>query len=209
MIVIRANHDIQTSYLYQYSDELIKEAERKGFRVARMEGPDISEAVLRSRIRKRKPRFIFFNGHGSRTALFDNRGKTFINTSSADVFADTVTYTIACSCLDGLGTAAIKNDCNAFIGYKKPFWIARNHKYESRPLEDNVAKPIIECSNVVVRSLIKGNSVTDAIRKSQEKAADNILKLIYSGEPLASASLQALVTNDGALEFKGDGSAKI
>lgn len=32
MIVIRTNHDISTSYLFAFSEELIKEAEIKGFK---------------------------------------------------------------------------------------------------------------------------------------------------------------------------------
>lgn len=209
MIVLRTKHDIQTTYLYYYSEELIEEAKNKGFKVAKIEGDEISEATLRSRIKNRKPKFIFFNGHGSNTALFDNKKKEFINTESADVFKDTVTYTIACSCLEGLGTSAVNRGCNAFVGYKKPFWIARDHKFESRPLKDKVAKPIIECSNIVVKSLIKGNTVNESIKRSHEKAVENILNLIYSKEPLAPASLQALVANDSALDFKGEDSAEI
>ena len=209
MIVIRANHDISTPYLFAFSEELIREAEEKGFKIAKIEGNEISEETLRSRIKHRKPKFIFFNGHGSDTSIFDNQGQEFINIPSADVFKETVSYTIACNCLINLGSAAIKKGCYAFIGYKKPFWIARDHKFESTPLRDRIAKPIIECSNVIVKSLIKGNTVEESIKKSHEKAVDNILKLIYSKEPLAPASLQALVSNDEALSFKGDASAKI
>lgn len=209
MIVIRANHDISTSYLFTFSEELIREAEMKGFKVAKIEDDEISEAILRSRIKNQKPKFIFFSGHGNDTSLFDNQKKEFLNTHSADVFKETVTYAIACSCLVRLGQSAIDKGCYAFIGYKKPFWIARDHKYESTPLKDRVAKPIIECSNVIVNSLIKGNTVEESVKKSHEKALDNILKLIYSKEPLAPASLQALVSNDEALSFKGEASAEI
>jgi hypothetical protein len=209
MIAIRANNDIATSYLFAFSEEPIKEAETEGFKIARIEGNEISEATLRSRIKNRKPKFIFFSGHGSDTSLFDSHKKEFINIDSANVFKETVTYTIACSCLVKLGSAAIDNGCYAFIGYKKPFWIARDHKYESTPLKDRIAKPIIECSNVILKSLIKGNNVEESIKKSHEKATDEILKLIYSKEPLAPASLQALVYNDEALSFKGEASAKI
>ena len=76
-------------------------------------------------------------------------------------------------------------------------------------MEDEIAKTIIECSNAVVKSLIKGQTVTESMRRSHEKAADNILKLVYSKEHLAQVSLQALVVNDEALGFKGDGSATI
>lgn len=209
MIVIRTNHDIPTSYLYAYSEELIEEAKNKGFKVVKIERDEISEKTLRNRIKNRKPKFIFFNGHGNTNSLFNNHGNKFISIESADVFKETVTYTIACNCLEGLGSAAIDESCLTFIGYKKPYWIARDHKYEATPLKDKIAKPIIECSNVIVKSLIKGNTVEDSIRKSHEKAADNIIRLIYSKELLAPASLQALVANDTSLSFKGECSAKI
>jgi len=209
MIAIRANHDVPTSYLFAYSGKVIEEAEKRGFKAAKIEDDKISDAVLRSRIKSRQPKLIFFSGHGSETSLFDNQRKEFINTHSADVFKETVTYAIACNCLVKLGPAAVDKGCCAFIGYEKPFWIARDHKFESTPLKDNVARPILECSNIIVKSLIKGNNVEESVRKSHEKAADNILKLIYSKEPLASASLQALVYNDDALSFKGESSARI
>lgn len=209
MIVIRSRYDISTSYLFAFSEELIKEAEARGFKVAKIEDEDISEITLRSRIKNRKPKFILFNGHGSETAIFDSQGQEFINANSADVFKETVAYTIACNCLVKLGLAAIEKGCHSFIGYKKPFWIARDHKFESTPLKDKIALPIIECSNIIIKSLIKGNTVEESVNKSHEKAVDNILKLIYSKEPLAPASLQALVSNDEALSFHGNGSAKI
>ncbi len=207
--MIRANHDISTFYLYCYSEELIKDAKNRGFNVAKIEGGEISELVIRSRIKNRKPKFIFFSGHGDDNSIFDNKGNIFISTNSADVFKGTITYTIACSCLNRLGFNAIKKGCHAFIGYNKPFWIARDQNYASRPLDDETARPIIECSNMVVKSLLKGNNVEESIRKSHEKAEDNIRKLIFSKEPLASAALYSLINNDEALSFEGEGSAKI
>ena len=38
MMIIRTNHDIQTNYLYSWSEELIKKAEKKGFDVVKIEG---------------------------------------------------------------------------------------------------------------------------------------------------------------------------
>lgn len=86
MIVIRTNHDIQTNYLYKYTNELIIEAEKKEFKVVKIEGESITEKTVRSRIKKRFPKFIFFNGHRDSTSLFDNKKKPFINTNSSDIF---------------------------------------------------------------------------------------------------------------------------
>lgn len=210
MIIIRTNHhDIATSYLYYYTESLIKEAEQRGFNVIEMEQEKITEDIIRKRIKNKMPTFIFFNGHGSSTCFYDNEGNEFININSADVFKTTVTYARSCNCLNKLGKEAVKKGCYAFIGYKKPFWIARSHKHECQPLKDNIAEPILESSNTVVKQLLKGHSVDEAVKKSHETAEDYILKLIYSKEPLASASLQALVSNDGALDYEGEASARI
>ena len=208
MMIIRTDHDTQTNYLYVYSNELIEEAEKR-FKVVKIEGKDVSEKVIRSRIKNRKPRFIFFNGHGSKTCLFDNNKKPFINVDSSDIFNGTVTFARACDCLEELGKNAVKKGCKSFIGYRKKFWIVRHHKYECRPLEDDVAKPILECSNIIVKELIKSRAVDEAIKKSHEKSVDYILKLVYSKEPLAVASLQAIVANDSVLDFEGSSSATI
>ena len=72
-----------------------------------------------------------------------------------------------------------------------------------------IARPIMECSNIIVKSLLKGNTVEESVTKSHKNAKESILKLIHSKEPLAPASLHALVYNDEALSFEGESSSKI
>jgi len=208
-MIIRTNHDTQTSYLYHWSNQIIELAEKRNLNVVKIEGKDINEVVIRKRIKNKRPKFIFFNGHGNTISLFNNDKKPFLDIKSSDIFRKTITFARACDCLKELGKTAVEKGSKAFIGYKKKFWIARNHKYECRPLKDDTARPILECSNVVAEELIKGKTVEEAVKRSHEKSVDYILKLIYSNEPLAIASLQALVANDSALDFKGIPSATI
>ncbi len=209
MLIIRVNCDIITSYLYYYAKELIKEAENKGIKVTKLEGDRINEVNLRGMIKKVKPKFIFFNGHGDENSLFSDKEKKLVDINSKELLKNTITYAIACSSLKGLGLASVNGGCKAFIGYNKNFWLARNHSYESNPLKDDVARPVIECSNIVVKSLLKGNTVKETIKRSHEKSTDYILKLIYSNDPLASATLSALTQNDSSLDYYGEDSAKI
>ncbi|MFH1071831.1 MAG: hypothetical protein V1743_00200, partial [Nanoarchaeota archaeon] len=180
MIVIRTNHDPQTSYLYEWTAPLIAEAEQRGFKVNRIEGKDITLKRILSVLKSRKVRFIFFNGHGTDDSLYDNGQQPFIDASSASAFKDAVAFTRSCDSLKTLGGAAVSAGCPAFIGYKKKFWIAHSHKRECQPLKDDVARPIIECSNVVVHELLKGRTVEDAVKRSQEKSAEQIIRLIWS-----------------------------
>lgn len=209
MIIVRTNHDTPTFYLFKWSDVIIEEAKNRGFTVNKLEGDNITEENLKGRIKSRQPSLIFFNGHGSKNSLINNQKKEFINLDSADVLKNTITFARACECLIELGPDAVKKGCNAFIGYRKKFWIARQHKWECNPLRDPVAKPILECSNIIMRELLKGKTVKDAVEKSHEHAERSIMELIYSKEPLASPSLQAIVANDSALGFEGDDFAKV
>ena len=92
MMIIRTNHDTQTNYLYTWTDELIKKAEDKQFKVILLEGENITLKNLKGKIKARKPAFIFFNGHGSSNSLYDNNKKPFVDTTSSDVFKDAVVY---------------------------------------------------------------------------------------------------------------------
>lgn len=208
MIIIRTNHDIPTFYLYEVTKQIYREAETSGVKVAVLEGEDINEDALRKRIKAHKPQIISFNGHGSDSSMLDNSGKEFINENSADVFKNAIVYALACSCLNNLGKAAVKHGCKAFVGYKGNFWIARSNKSECTPLRDFVARPILDASNLVLKELIKGKPVDEAIEKSHEFASKEILKLIYSKEPLAVATLHALSNNDSLLNYEGDGNAR-
>lgn len=209
MFAIRTRHDTQTNYLYQWSETIIEEAKERGFRVDNIEGKGITEENLRSRIKNRTPKLIFFNGHGSKTALFNNTGDEFVNVNSADVFTGTITFTRACDSLMVLGPKAVGEGCKAFIGYNRSFWIVRQHKWECKPLDDPAAKPILEGSNLIMTELLKGKTVGDAVKKSHDHASKTIMDLVYSKEPTASATLQALIANDSALGFAGDTKAKI
>ena len=209
MIVIRTNHDLQTSYLYESTKEIIKFAENKNFKVNILEENEITEQNIRKRIKTRKPSIIFFNGHGSTKELYDNNEEIFISMKSADVFKDTITFARACDSLKELGKEAVKKGCYSFIGYKNKFFIARYHDTTCKPKDDPVAKPILECSNNIVKDLIKNKTVNEAINNSHELTADYILKLIFSQELWAPATLQALIYNDKSLDYEGDKNAKV
>jgi len=209
MILIRTDHDEGTHYLYKACDSLISLAERNGFKVANIEGTGINLENIRKRMKKKKPKLIFFNGHGSDSALFDNNKHEFLKVSDASLFKDTITYTRACSCLVKLGKKAVDNGCRAFIGYTKNLWIPKLSGYISRPLKDPVAKPVMESSNEIVKQLIKGNSVQESVEKSQKVSMRYITELIYSNDLYKGASLPALVNNLAALDYYGDAKAII
>ena len=208
MFILRSNHDLQTSYLYEYTKEIIKFAEDKGLKTTILENEKLNDEVY-NRLIKNKPKLVFFNGHGDNSSWYNTNNKAFLNLKSADALKGTITFSRACDCLKKLGPKAVKENCLAFIGYKNKFLIAREHGQTCRPLKDPVAKPILQCSNIIMKELIKGKNVKDALNSSNQLANKKILELIYSKEPWASASLQAVLYNDSSLGFVGSEESSI
>lgn len=209
ILIIRTKHDLATHYTYVWTEGLISEAEKRNFEIISVEGKEVQENKIRSRISSKRPRLIFYNGHGSSKSFINHESKEFLTIESIDLFQDTITFARTCDSLVELGHIAVNKGCEAFIGYDKKFWIPRNHNYESTPKKDPLAKPVLECSNVVFQELIKGKTVYEAVNRSHERAMELIGELIYSNDPLASPCLQALINNDDALGFVGNASATV
>lgn len=209
MIVIRTKHDLATEYTYAWTEPIIKDAEKRGFSVTKVEGNDTNFNNFEKRIKKKKPKFVFFNGHGSENSLHDNKGDHLIDLKSSYLLKNTITFARSCNSLLGLGKKAVEEGCNAFIGYKKKFIIPRWHRVTCKPSQDKAAKPIFECSNLVAKELLKGKTVEIAVTRSHQKASDVVVDLIYSKEPFASPTLVALIHNDSALSFVGEESSRI
>lgn len=208
VIIIRTNHDTPTHYLFEACRAIITLAE-SSFSVMAVDGKDVSSENVKKRLMKMKPVFVFFNGHGSRTEFYDNNREPFIGMDDTHIFKNTIVFARACDCLAELGKKSVENGCTSFIGYNRPFWIVRDNSMVSRASKDKTAQTIIECSNIVAVQLLHGRAVEDAVNRSHEFAAKNIVDLIYSKEPLMSAALPALVMNDRALSFEGDAAATL
>ena len=124
MLLIRTDHDSATHYLFEACHEVIEEAKRKGFQPLCIESKEITLTTIQKRVKKSHPRFFFFNGHGSDSSVFDNKGKELIARKDADVFSETIAFTRSCSCLQKLGEEAVNQGCRSFIGYRRSFYIS-------------------------------------------------------------------------------------
>ncbi|MFA5247022.1 MAG: hypothetical protein WC408_04005 [Candidatus Micrarchaeia archaeon] len=126
--------------------------------------------------------------------------------NSAGALSKTTTYVRACDCLGGLGEAAVKNGCKAFIGYSEEFVIPISDEYSATPQRDPVAKPVMDVSNAIVLGLIDGKTAKAAVENSKRLTKEYIKKILYSKEfsedNRFGDTLFALVTNDGSLGLR-------
>jgi len=158
---------------------------------------------------RNKPNFVFINGHGNNELVVGHDKQPLLDTKNCSLLKNTITFTRACNCINILGKKAVKKGCKSFVGYCREFWIPRSHKFESVPLKDPLAKPVLEVSNAVPISIIKGNTVEDSIKNSGNIAQKHILKLLISSEQQDRATLRAMINNMDALGFEGNKKASI
>ena len=109
----------------------------------------------------------------------------------------------------GLGKAAVENGSRAFIGYKGKFTIWWINEDISKPLDDPAVQIALTASNQVPISLIKGNSVREAVENSKKNAESKMLELLISNEPYSGSALRSLISHYFLLDFKGNPDARI
>jgi len=208
MLIVRPDYDKGTNYLFFWSQEVIDFAQDKNWHVEKSDREKAIRHEFESRL-KNNPGFVFINGHGNDDTVIGHDRQPLVDTYNCFLLKGTITFTRACNCIKSLGKKAVVAGCTTFIGYNREFWVPRLHKFEATPLKDPLAKPVVEVSNAVPLSLIKGNSVEDAIGSSATIAEKHILKLILSKEQYDRVTLKAMINNLGALDYEGEKTAKI
>lgn len=172
LLITRPNHDIGTNYLFYWSRYVI--VSPMGFKILDLKGTKANKKNLISYIKKHQPSIVFFNGHGSENTISGHNNETLIETNkNDDILAGAIVYARCCDAAKSLGLNCIRKGTVAFIGYKRKYILGYSPSCISRPLQDPVAKLFLEPSNLIPISLLKGNTVKMAYKKSQRAMLKN------------------------------------
>ncbi|MBI2025535.1 hypothetical protein HYT04_01980 [Candidatus Kaiserbacteria bacterium] len=168
LLITTPHYDEGTHYLHAWSQLLIEEAKRKGAKVKVLEREDVTRDQFQSYLKKQPFNLVVLNGHGNEYAVAGKSNEEIIlATDNGDnLFENKIIYTRACSSGVILGHVLIEKGAEGFVGYIRPFIIPLDPDYMQKPLEDPYAGPILECSNQVAISLIKGHSAEEAHKRS-------------------------------------------
>lgn len=174
ILITRPDHDLITTYLFQWSEYVIRLARKRNIKILDLSGKEANEKTFTSYIVKNDPIFVFFNGHGNKDAItgYDNESLVEAN-KNEKLLAYKIVYARSCNAAENLGELCVKNNTLAFIGYKKKYTICYSNVSVGHPLKDQIAKLFIIPSNLIPVSFLKGNTARDAYRKSQESMVRN------------------------------------
>jgi hypothetical protein len=179
ILVTRPDHDLITSYFSHWSEIVINVASKKSFKVLDLFSDKANKKNLISYIQRNNPGLIFFNGHGSSSVMtgYDNEPILELNKDEL-LTKNRIVYARSCDVALLLGESCVKKKAKAFIGYIKKYALVCSHDSLAFPLKDSIARLFLEPSNLIPISLLKGNTVGEAYRKSQESMSRNFIFML-------------------------------
>lgn len=208
ILITRSNYDDATGYLFYYAGQAIDFARKRNIKVLDLTRPRLTKHAFSDMVNKQDPSFLFFNAHGDECTIYGDKAREaeeiLVKENENHLLLEgRITYARACWAAASLGKACTKKS-GCFIGYKIPFSFWIDERWSSKPSNDNTAKLFLEPSNLIVTSLLKGNTTQEAFDKSIGSSKKNILDLLKSGEePGAMASVMLLWNNINGQEILG------
>jgi len=167
-------HDGTLAYLYHYSKELVKFSKDKEHKTIDREKEHANKKEITNIIKKQKPDFIMFNGHGSPDLIAGHKNEIIISKENPEILSNAIIYSLTCSSGQRLGKLIVTKGAICFIGYDEDFNLGKDPNREASPRKDKIAKLFLEPSNILVRSLIDGFSVKKSVEKAKDKMEENI-----------------------------------
>ncbi|MBU0578934.1 hypothetical protein KKE34_05555 [Patescibacteria group bacterium] len=193
LLVTRPNHDRPTNYLCHWSQLVIDLAKQKNFSVYDLKGKKANKKTFSSYVKKNNPQIIFFNGHGDVDKITGINDEVLIEVDKNDhLLKGRIIYARSCRSAQILGVNCVKKKkAVAFIGYKNDFILFNDEEKITKPLSDRIASYFLEPSNLVITTIIKGNSPEEAYDRSQK---ESIRKIKFLLSPKAPAEEKSLIT---------------
>ncbi len=188
VLVTRPRYDNPTHYLFYWAGILIDEAKKRKTKVIDLDREKVTQKIVQSYLSKQPVDVVILNGHGSQEAVAGHEGEIIISTGNGTgLLKNKAVFIRACDSGSTLGREIKSMGAAGFIGYIQPFIFPFDKDSVQKPLKDELAAPILECSNQVGLSLIKGKSVEEAQKDSKDKYAKAIDK--YSSSEASNSFL--------------------
>ncbi|MBU3896620.1 MAG: hypothetical protein KJ697_01660 [Nanoarchaeota archaeon] len=211
MLVTRPRYDDATEYLFYYAGLILNESGSRGIPFIDLKRPKLTKNTLTAIVKEKKPELVFFNGHGDEKTIYGDKvegnEENLVSEGENDwILKSRITYARACNAANSLGKKCADG---CFIGYNNPFCFWIDDKWSAKPSNDNTAKLFLEPSNVIISSLLKGNTGDESVEKSVQLSKKNMLKLLKDKEePGAVQSIMLIWNNMEGLSVIGNGNMK-
>lgn len=174
LLLTRPRYDTPTHYLFHWSSLLIDKAKEKGVGIIDLNKDKAKRQKLHSYLGKQPIDVVILNGHGSQKAVVGQEEIILSTGNGTELLKGKTIFIRACDTGTILGKEIMTKGARGFVGYVQPFMFPIDKDCIAKPLEDQLAGPILECSNQVGFSLIKGKPAEEANKDSLVKYTETI-----------------------------------
>ena len=174
-LITRPNHELITSYLHDFSKDLIEIIKATpDIQAITLEGSEANRNDLEGRVARRNPKLLFLNGHGNRKEVAGYKDEIILDEKNIKIAKNKIVYALSCDSLAELGQIAIKNGALAYIGYSAKFMIIRDPSRACNPSKDKNALPFKEACVTLINKLVFGSTVEEAIKSTKQNYKHSI-----------------------------------
>ncbi len=211
ILVTRPRHDDITYYFHQWTESILDFLTQKGIRYFDLDDQKANRKTFESYNQANKPGLLFFNGHGSTDCICGHNDEALIRMGDNERTTEgKIVYARSCFTGVGLGDSCVLNgDAKAFIGYVNGFAIMYDPNMAHDPKSDRIAEPFFRCSNIIVMTLLKGKTVSQAVLRSYDEFKKTYDTISTSGDQDLIHTLPYLRSNAIGLRAIGDPDARI
>lgn len=182
ILITRPNHDLATTYLYWWLKKVIDKCQEKEIKYFDLKGKKASKKNFDSYLKRNNPSFIFINGHGSEEVVTGWDNEILLKVGGQLDVRGRIIYARSCMAGLKLGKVSVDSGAKTFIGYTKNYVLLFLTTKKTRPLSDNLSALFLEPSNLIPISLINGNTVEEADRKSKNLMKKNLREILSSNK---------------------------
>jgi len=183
-LVTRPDHDLTTNYLHYFAGLVIKTAIKKGTTVIDLKGKRANKKEFVSIVRETQPALIFLNGHGNSRAVGGYNDEALVRSHENEILLrGRIVYALSCCSARDLGKNCVRTGTKAYLGYDDDFIFLFEENKVTQPLDDQTARMFLEPSNLIITSLLKGQTPSTSWGRSQEAFRKNIRKFLTSESP--------------------------
>lgn len=211
-LITTPDFDDVTLYCSKWSEEIISEAQKKGFKIAKLDREKANRKNFEGHMKKQRPIFVMFNGHGSPTQITGNQNEILLEKEkNEELMNGTIVYARSCFALVKLGEACVeKGGARGFVSYSLPFSFVSDPSRSAQPLNDEFAYPCLATSNIIPLVIIKGGTISEAVERARAKM-DDLIGYWQTREDSVEAPFVAscLYWNKIGLGFRGNPEAKL
>ncbi len=211
VVITRPDFDLATYYWKRLSSEVITYAKESGFEVIDLPKEKATRQNLERAV-QRSPNLYILNGHGTTETVMGQKNEVILNSENVSRFSGSIIYTIACEAIVGIGKRSISDGVRCFIGYKFQFAVYSDKNHSANPENDEYARHFFGATNMIPKTLFKGNSCNEAVERAREAFQKSIIELktrtVKESLPDNVWTLKYLLWDAASLHLEGDGDSR-